>query len=221
MTLFSKDYLGLSLPSLDGPSSNGKTVFIWGGASAVGSNSIQLAKAAGYEVFTTASAKNFEYCKALGADMVFDYTKSGVNEEIVQALKGKNVAGAYDTITTETVKETMALLEKAGYKGIVGNTQPTSDGLSSGDVKVRGGKLPSIPGLVVWKFLTEAGSATVFFQSETAPKVWREFLPKALEQGKYQAKPDAFVAGHGLESVQGAVDMMREGVSAKKVVVTL
>ena len=33
---------------------------------------IQLAHAAGYKVVTTASPKNHELCKALGADAVFD-----------------------------------------------------------------------------------------------------------------------------------------------------
>lgn len=46
-------------------------------------------------------------------------------------------------------------------------------------------------------------------------------MPEALAQGKLQAKPDALVAGHGLENVQMAMDKQKEGVSAKKVVVTL
>ena len=44
--LFSKDFLGLPIPKF-GPVSTGKSVLVWGGGSAVGSNAIQLAKAAG------------------------------------------------------------------------------------------------------------------------------------------------------------------------------
>jgi len=66
---------------------NGKrTVLIWGGASAVGSNAIQLASAAGYEVFATCSGHNFEYVKGLGAVKVFDYKDPDVVERIVEAL---------------------------------------------------------------------------------------------------------------------------------------
>jgi NADPH:quinone reductase-like Zn-dependent oxidoreductase len=50
----------------------GKRVFVWGGASSVGGNAIQSARAAGLEVLTTASGRNFEYVKKLGASVVFD-----------------------------------------------------------------------------------------------------------------------------------------------------
>jgi len=45
----------------------GKTIIIWCGASAVGSNGIQLAVAGGYEVSATASPKNFDYFQKIGA----------------------------------------------------------------------------------------------------------------------------------------------------------
>ncbi len=42
-------------------------------STSVGSNAIQLAVAAGYEVITTSSPRNFDYVKKLGASQVFDY----------------------------------------------------------------------------------------------------------------------------------------------------
>ena len=51
-----------------------------------------------------------------------------------------------------------------------------------------------------------------------AEDVWVKYVPEALRQGKLQAKPEALVAGHGLEEVQKAVDRQAEGVSARKVV---
>jgi hypothetical protein len=42
-----------------------------------------------------------------------------------------------------------------------------------------------------------------------------------LEKGTLKARPDAQVVGHGLESVQEGVDVLKRGVSAKKIVVTL
>lgn len=71
--LFHKDYLALDLPSAS-PSPKHETVLIWGGSTSVGSNVIQLAVAAGYEVIATASPGRFEYVKGLGASQVFDCT---------------------------------------------------------------------------------------------------------------------------------------------------
>ncbi len=47
-----------------------------------------------------------------------------------------------------------------------------------------------------------------------------EFLPKALESG-YIAAPEPLVVGKGLEYVQRGFDIQRQGVSAKKVVISL
>lgn len=47
-----------------------QTILINGGSSAVGAFAIQIAKAKGAKVYTTASAKNEEYVRKLGADEV-------------------------------------------------------------------------------------------------------------------------------------------------------
>lgn len=51
--------------------------------------------------------------------------------------------------------------------------------------------------------------------------VWRKYIPEALAAGKYQAKPDPFVIPGGLEKVQDGVNLLRKGVSAKKIVIEL
>lgn len=50
--LFLKDQLALQLPSVLSKASTKKTLLVWGGSTSVGSNAIQLAVAAGYEVIT-------------------------------------------------------------------------------------------------------------------------------------------------------------------------
>lgn len=103
VTLFQQDTLALDLPRLDAKR-NGKVVLAWGGASAVGTNGIQLLKAAGYGVAAVAGERNFEYCKGLGADYVFNHKSPNVETEILDTLKGKPFAGvacfimAQDTI---------------------------------------------------------------------------------------------------------------------------
>ncbi len=65
--LFQKDQLALQYPSSPAAKSTGKTVLIWGGSTSVGANAIQLSIAAGYEVITTCSPRNFDFVKRLGA----------------------------------------------------------------------------------------------------------------------------------------------------------
>lgn len=51
--------------------------------------------------------------------------------------------------------------------------------------------------------------------------MWREYIPEALAAGKFQSKPDPVVIEGGLEKVQEGIDLLRKGVSAKKVVINL
>jgi NADPH:quinone reductase-like Zn-dependent oxidoreductase len=53
----------------------GETVLIQGGAGGVAGFAIQLAKHLGATVITTASAKNHDYVRKLGADRIIDYQK--------------------------------------------------------------------------------------------------------------------------------------------------
>lgn len=59
-----------------------------------------------------------------------------------------------------------------------------------------------------------------FFQTPL-PTAFHAWLAKSLREGTMLPKPDPFVAGHGLEAIQGALDTLKRGVSASKVVVTL
>ena len=51
-------------------------IFVYGGSSSVGQYAIQLAKLSGYKVVTTASKRNHELVRSLGADLVFDVSDS-------------------------------------------------------------------------------------------------------------------------------------------------
>jgi len=92
--LFSKHYLGLPFPTVN-PTSIGKSVLIWGGSSTVGSNDIQLAKAAGFEVITTCSPGNFDYVKSIGADKVFDYNSPSATDDICHRALTRAYAPAF------------------------------------------------------------------------------------------------------------------------------
>jgi hypothetical protein len=51
--------------------------------------------------------------------------------------------------------------------------------------------------------------------------IWHDYIPTALESGKFQAKPDPFIIKGGLAKVQDGVDMLKKGVSAKKIVIEI
>ncbi len=51
--------------------------------------------------------------------------------------------------------------------------------------------------------------------------IFADFLPQALAQGKYVTAPEPEVVGKGLELVSAALDLLKKGVSAKKLVVSL
>ena len=54
-----------------------------------------------------------------------------------------------------------------------------------------------------------------------AKAIYEDFLPWAMSEGKYVLAPEPLVVGKGLEALQGAFEVVKQGVSAKKVVVTL
>ena len=97
-----------------------RSILIWGGASAVGQYAIQFAKLGGLRVLTTASPKNFDLVRGLGADEVFDYHDEGVVEKIREAT-GDALDIAVDTISEGKTPEqvTGAIGDKGGKVAII------------------------------------------------------------------------------------------------------
>ena len=60
----------------------GQTVVILGGSGGVGGFAIQIAKAMGARVITTASARNIDYVKQLGADEVINYKETEFDDVV-------------------------------------------------------------------------------------------------------------------------------------------
>ncbi|KAF2169534.1 hypothetical protein M409DRAFT_64648 [Zasmidium cellare ATCC 36951] len=202
--LYQKDFLGLPFPSAEEkPKPLDRTILIWGGSSSVGSCAIQLAVASGAEVVTTASAKNADYCKSLGAAEVFDYHSKSVEDDVVKWLDGKTVLGAYHAVGADgAVQSAARIVDRSKGKAIV--------------VSVRGIPDDGIPKAV----RTKSISSSSIFTNEVGPKIWREYLPKALKAGTIKPKPDPKIVGEELRSVQLGLDTQKKGVSAQKVVVS-
>lgn len=200
--LFQDTNLRLQYPTEPRQKSTGKTLLIWGGASSVGSNAIQLAVAAGYEVITTASPKNFEYAKRLGATQVYDYNRPTITEDLLNAFKDKTIAGALDCIGGTSTKVCMDIVHKSKGDKIISSTKRD---------------WPDPPqGLTMCSIF-----GTTLKDNAVGKAIYEDFLPKALDAGTFIPAPEPLVAGKGLESLQGAVDTVAKGISAKKVVVLL
>src|SRR5213075_3040500 len=76
----------------------GQRVLIHGGAGAVGSYAIQIAKSRDCTVFTTTGPDGVDYCRELGADVVFYHTRDDfTKDERVKDLDAvlPTVAGYY------------------------------------------------------------------------------------------------------------------------------
>ena len=56
-------------------------------------------------------------------------------------------------------------------------------------------------------------------ETAVGPAIWHDWVYGALSNGTLRCKPDVKVVGKGLESVQAAVDLMKDGVSATKLVI--
>lgn len=69
--------------------------------------------------------------------------------------------------------------------------------------------------------LQVSSSDIVTKQPEVGHAIWRKYVPEALEAGQLQAKPDPIIIKGGLNYVQEALDTLKKGVSAAKVVVEL
>lgn len=90
-------YQTLNLPTPLNPTTVPTPILIWSGTSSVGQYAVQFAKLAGLRVISTASRKNIELVKSLGADEVFDYADPETPAKIYAATGG-NLKIALDCI---------------------------------------------------------------------------------------------------------------------------
>ena len=87
---------------------SGERVLVQGGAGAVGVFAIQLARLRGAYVIATASPRNLEFVRQLGADLVIDY----------KAMPFEQAAGevdvVFDTVGGETLRRSWGVLKPGG-----------------------------------------------------------------------------------------------------------
>ncbi|XXG99353.1 hypothetical protein Hte_005690 [Hypoxylon texense] len=236
--LFHKDYLGLDLPQVpprpttSTTSGKPRAVIVTGGSSSVGSNAVQLAAAAGYEVLSTSSPKNFAYVQSLGATHVFDYSSETLAQDLLRALEGRELAGAY-AIGNGAVEACAAVMTRRGA------APATRKRVALAGSPIVREAIPSFFGArvlagVVGTALASAarrlatGVDVRFIQvgdmtrpGGVVPRIYTDFLPRALAERRYVPAPPPRVVGKGLERIEEAMAIQMKGVSAQKVVVSL
>ncbi|KAM3077218.1 hypothetical protein ACMFMG_003317 [Clarireedia jacksonii] len=204
-------FIDLQLPRPIGQvEKSDKAILIWGGASSVGSATIQLANQLGYKVFTTASPKHHQYLKSLGAFAVFDYHDPDVVSKIVGEAKSSGVKLdiGFDSITEDDTAKLSAdiLSATAGSSARLvlalpwpeKHPQPT-------DVQLKN--------TIASRFGTDCADTGSWF--------FNEYLPEALEKGLIVPSPPVEVVDGGIGAAQQVFDRLKAGVSGKKLVVKL
>ena len=93
----------------------GDRVLVHAGAGGVGLAAIQLARAAGAEVFATASARKQGYLRSLGVEHVFDSRSTAFGREILDATGGAGVDVVLNSLTGEGfIEASLACLAQGG-----------------------------------------------------------------------------------------------------------
>lgn len=228
--LFQADNLSLAHPSRNAPSRD-ETVVIWGGATSVGANAIQLARAAGYCVIATASPRNHARLRELGAAHVVDYRDPDVVEKVVAATWGTSTVGVL-AVATGSAEPCVAIAIATGAKRVALASpsvsfydQPRRGGLSAARARIIGRLVTGNAVLQVRCALRGVRARFVWGSSlmdnEVGRMLWTDYLPSALADGRHVAFPPARIVGHRLDDVQAAVDRLRAGTSAEKLVIAL
>jgi NADPH:quinone reductase-like Zn-dependent oxidoreductase len=210
--MFHDEFLGLDMPTVPRRgkyAGEGKVraVIITGGSTSLGSNAILMAVSAGYEVITTASPRNFDYVRSLGAEHVFDYhvDNETLVKEMLAALDGSQLVGALAIGGGAEVLCAAVLQRHPGTTNkFIATASPMPVEEDLGDVEVR--------------FIDLRDSCE---PDGHVAAVWKDFLPRALAERQFVPAPPPLVVGEGLDKVQEAMNLQMKGVSAQKVVIKL
>ncbi|MCC4247673.1 MULTISPECIES: zinc-binding alcohol dehydrogenase family protein [Microbacterium] len=227
--LFQPAHLGLRMPTGETADGQGGVVVVWGGSTSVGMNAIQLARAAGYDVVSTASPRNAPTVRSLGADAVVDYRAATAVDDLVAAIGGRPVVGAV-ALGAGSTDACIEVLRRTGGTRLAMASTPVSLAELVGRRHLFPAMLPVFTriGLTTVRSTLRARRAGIragfvwgssLRDDEVGPTLWGAVIPRALADGSLRPMPEPLVVGEGLAEIQGALDRQRAGVSASKLVV--
>ncbi len=113
----------------------GHTVLVQAGASGVGTVAIQLAKAWGAKVITTASTEDkLELCRTLGADVTINYTETDFEAAVNEETGGAGVELVLDAVGGPVLEKSVRCIAFDGRLVSYGNASQTPANLASTDL---------------------------------------------------------------------------------------
>lgn len=107
----------------------GQTVLIHGGAGGVGVFAVQLGHWAGAQVIATASARNHDFLRELGANEVIDYTTTRFEEVVHRADL------VFDTVGGDTLQRSWQVIQPGGMLVSVVSPRPPAEVIKGHDVR--------------------------------------------------------------------------------------
>lgn len=202
----------------------GKAVVILGGSSSVGQYAIQMARLSGFErIVTNSSASHVEHLKALGAHVVLDRKTHSEPEDFRDALGGLQLEFVWDSIAEKSTGklgiEILRLAKVAGERQLVcvWNPNDNPDPTTGAYPEVIEFGQAAEPKVAVRQILGLGSGAGHRYVSEPVVKAiggedgW-------IAQGLFKPNRPQVVEG-GLDALDKALDMNKEGVSGKKIVI--
>ena len=203
--------LGIPIPLAQGDATQkpSSALLVWGAASSVGTSAVQIARSMGLIVFATASPQHHDWLKKLGAAEVFDYHDEDVVAKLAGAAKarGTGIHLAFDPISKDATLDQVpaAVVASVGKgKGKVATVLYWPEGKEKpADVQV--------DLTVAMRHGTD--------QEKLGRWFFNEWLEKAMDSKTVVPAPQFEVVDGGVEAAQKVFDMLRNGVSGKKLVV--
>jgi NADPH:quinone reductase-like Zn-dependent oxidoreductase len=164
----------------------GDTVLIHGGSGGVGSFAVQLARAAGAHVVATASAKNHDFLRELGAAEAIDYNEVDF-AEAVRESHPDGVDHVVDLVGGETLERSAAVVRPRGFAASVLVPEAPA-ALAERDVTFRYAFVrPDAGQLATLAALIDAGSVRVHVQ-EALPLEDAARAHELIESGHTRGK---------------------------------
>ena len=118
----------------------GETLLVHGGAGGIGNMAIQLAKALGAQVVTTAgSEEKLGLCRSLGADMAVSYRDQDFVEEVKRATEGRGADVILDNMGAKYLGRNVSALATEGRLVIIGMQGGAKGELDIGKLLVKRG----------------------------------------------------------------------------------
>ncbi len=99
---------------------SGETFLVHGGSSGIGTTAIQLAKAFGATVLTTAGSEDkCAFCRDLGADLAINYKTENWKDSVLEATDGKGVDVLLDMVGGDYIQDNIDVLANDGRYSLI------------------------------------------------------------------------------------------------------